>query len=173
MKKSEISVILGALILIAASLPALAQNGLTWTKTRVDDIVGVIDVGCGYTPGVGNQCNPYSGDTPCTGQLPLLCFLDLGLEQPADVVTPSRYHQWSGGVVATTDPVAGNTFRRIADADAYCADKFGPHWRVAEFHDGWGWYFLAYGNVGDNVNQSRGRFWIDILDQRNGTCWAR
>jgi hypothetical protein len=45
--------------------------------------------------------------------------------------------------------------------------KFGPGWRVAEFHDGWGWHFQAYGTV-DNPN---GRFWVDINDQPDATCW--
>jgi len=99
----------------------------------------------------------------------VLCFLDAGLEKPAALVIPSQYHQWSGGVVATTDPISGNSFADVDEVDKFCVDNFGDGWRVAEFHDGWGWYFKAYGNVGENFDNSR--FWVDINDQTDGTCW--
>jgi hypothetical protein len=161
------------MMLAIASFSVEAHNGLTWTKVRVDDLVGVVEVGCGSIPGAGNQCDPYSGDTPCSAELPVLCFRDSGFEQPALLPTPSMYHQWSGGIVATTDPVRGNSFNTIQDANQFCADNFGYGWRVAEFHEGWGWYFWAYGNVGRMFNDAYRRFWVDINDQPNGTCWSR
>jgi hypothetical protein len=153
-------------------LAASAQKGMTWTKTGVDDIVGVVDVGCGYTPGVGNQCNPYTGDTVCSAELPVLCFYDAQLDQPEELIISSRYHQWSGGIVATTDAVRGDSFDNVNDVNYFCEENFGYGWRVAEFHDGWGWYFKAYGNVGNKFNESRRRLWVDIDDQPNGTCWT-
>ncbi len=182
------NVFLGALLMVLIGFPVQAEDvatetdkhemmtttdkqGLTWEKRQVHDIVGAVAVGCGYTPGVGSHCDPYTGDTNCDVQLPVLCFLDAGLAQPANLDTPSRYRQWSGGIVATTDIVSGNSFKFISDANYFCAQNFGPGWRVAEHHDGWGWSFWAYGNIGENFDG--GRFWIDINDQPDGTCWAR
>ncbi len=167
----SLKVLLGVLFLSSISISAYAQNGLTWTKTGVDDVYGVVDVGCGYTPGVGNQCDPYNGDLPCSAELPVLCFYDAGLNMPANLNNSSIYHSWSGGIVATTVPVRGDSFYSIHEADAFCAKTFGDDWRVAEFHDGWGWYFKAYGNVGNNANQSKRRLWVHIDDQPNATCW--
>ena len=52
--------------------------------------------------------------------------------------TPSGYHQWSGGIVATTPPVSpqGWNFVTIDKADEFCVRTFGAGWRVTEFHDG-------------------------------------
>jgi len=141
----------------------MGKQGVTWEERRVHDIVGAVAVGC-------NQCNPYTGDTSCNTKLPLLCFLDAELDQPANLETPSRYRQWSGGIVATTDIVCGSRFKHIRDANAFCVQNFGPGWRVAEHHDGWGWSFWAYGNVGEDFDDVR--LWVDINDQPSGTCWA-
>ncbi len=172
------NVFLGAILLVSFSFSVQAQDlltetdehksmpdkqGLTWTKTKVHDIVGAVAVGC-------SQCNPYTGDTSCNAKLPVLCFLDAELNKPANLDTPSIYQQWSGGVVATTDAVCGNSFKNIRDANNFCVQNFGSGWRVAEHHDGWGWSFWAYGNVGENFDGER--FWIDIDDQPSGTCWA-
>lgn len=154
------------------SVSAANGYGMTWTKTGIDAVYGVVDVGCGYTPGVANQCNPYTGDTPCAALLPLLCFYDAGLSKPAGLITSSN-HEWAGGVVATTVPVAGSSFRRVTDANRYCEQTFGSGWRVAEFHDGAQWYFMAYGNVGNTANEARRRLWVDIIGQPAGTCWTR
>jgi hypothetical protein len=162
-----------AMVLAIASFSAQAQKGLTWTKTRVDDLVGAVEVGCGWTPGAGSQCEPYVGDTKCKAELPVLCFREADLDKPALLPTPSIYHSWSGGIVATTDPVRGDSFKTIRDANQFCADNFGDGWRVAEHHDGWGWYYWAYGNVGIKFNDAYRRFWIDINDQPRATCWHR
>jgi hypothetical protein len=169
---------MATIILAITSLSAEACNveckGLTWTKTRVDTLVGVVEVGCGYTRGEGkSQCDPYRGDMTCKAELPVLCFRDAGLDQPALLPTPSIRHSWSGGIVATTDPVRGDSFKTIRDANQFCADNFGDGWRVAEFHEGWAWYFWAYGNVGRMFNDAYRRFWVDINDQPKGTCWSR
>jgi hypothetical protein len=161
------------MILAIPSVSAEEKNGLTWTKIHVDDLIGVVEVGCGWQKVTENQCNPHTGDTTCMAELPVLCFRDAGLVQPALLQTPSIYHQWSGGIVATTDPVRGDSFETIGDANKYCVNNFGNGWRVAEHHDGWGWNFWAYGNVGRDYNDAYRRFWVDINDQLNGTCWSR
>ena len=144
--------------------PVTAQ-GMTWVRTAQDTVTGVVTVRCDN----GTQCDAIDGDTDCDVALPLLCFQDLAATQPASVTIGSIYESWAGGVIATTPPVAPDTagLSTIADADAYCASEFGAGWRTAEFHDGWGWGFTAYGNTGDTP-----RFWVDIDDQPNATCWA-
>jgi hypothetical protein len=152
-------------------------KGMTWRLNSTNAITGTIDVGCGYSNNA-NECNPHTGDTMCSMQLPVLCFKPTQLPVPANVDNSNQYHKWSGGIVATTPAVAGNSasnpdLTTIANADSYCAQQFGPGWRVAEFHDGWGWYFQAYGGIG----QPSQRFWVDINDQRStvstpkATCW--
>jgi hypothetical protein len=60
---------------------------------------------------------------------------------------------------------------RIGDVNALCAEIFGDAWRLASFHDGWGWNFRAFGDLpGVEIGT---RFWVDIRDQRNGNCWTR
>lgn len=115
------------------------------------------------------DCDPYKGDTVCSTPLPLLCINPGNASKPASIVVPSQYHKWSGGVIGTTKPYPAAQFSTIGEADHVCAKEFGDGWRVAEFHDGWGWNFQAFGNVGD----PHMRFWVDINDQPNGTCWSR
>lgn len=169
--KYQISIFISALIFLFSPLTFAQDKGLTWTKIKVEPTSGVIDVGCGHTPGAGNQCNPRTGDTPCSAKIPVLCLLNTKLKQPRSLHIPNKYHQWSGSVIATSAPVAGSKFKTLAQVNTFCQQQFGSNWTVAEFHQGWGWYFKAYGNVGSNYNQSRRRFWIDINDQPNATCW--
>ena len=145
------------------------RKGMTWGKYGDSDPVsGVLRVGCQPNGSGGVGCNPYTGDTACSVQLPMLCRKSLSLPKPASY-TGSR---WSGNVVATTPPVSPDSaaLNTRADADAYCAAQFGndPSWKVASFHDGGGWNFAAYGNTGIQND----RFWVDIVDQPNGNCWV-
>ncbi len=157
-----------------ATCASTAGKGMTWKLGASNPTTGTVDVGC------GNECNPYVGDTACTAQLPVLCFNPMAgagqtkLPVPTNVNNSDAYHYWSGGIVATTPAIAGKNFGTIVAANNYCKSLLGPDWRVAEFHDGWGWNFQAYGGVG----QPNQRFWVDIKDQRStgqvqkGTCWT-
>lgn len=80
--------------------------------------------------------------------------------------------EWSGGVVATTQPVAGDTFKDkdITAVNAYCQAQFGNGWRVAEFHDGVYWFFQAYGGTVSAPAVPSTRFWVHINDQPDGNC---
>lgn len=152
----------------------VTRKGMTWRKTEVDAVTGVVDVGCGQ-----NECNPYQGDTMCTTALPVLCKKELNLAKPASVTIPNKYHKWSGNIVGTTQPVAPanpNAFNnakldKLGAVNAFCAAEFGSGWEAASFHDGWAWYFKAYGNIGTNAEN--GRFWVNIKDQANGNCWSQ
>ncbi len=139
-------------------------KGLTWRFVKKNSPSGTIRVGCGQ-----NECDARKGDTPCTKALPILCIKKAGggfpLPVPATVDNTNRYNKWSGGVVGTTS--ATKPPKTLAGANALCARQFGPGWRVAEHHDGWGWYFQAYGGVGDRSS----RFWVHINDQPGALCW--
>lgn len=162
-----------------AKLPQV-KKGMTWRKIGVDPITGVVNVGCGYVNGQ-NECNPHHGDTMCNVARPILCKRKLGLPKPQSVDIPSKYHRWSGNLVATTKPVApaSEGLATLGDANRYCEKEFNPGadpnstpvWKVATFHDGWAWNFKAYGNIGTNVEN--GRFWVNIGDQANGNCWSQ
>jgi len=140
-----------------------ARRGMTWVLESRNPTAGTILVGC------GNACDPRNGDHACSEQLPLLCIRNSGpgfpLSVPVAVNNTDTYSKWSGGVVATTAPMVPPL--ALADADTACVNAFGTGWRVAEFHDGWGWKFQAYGGIGDPAR----RFWVHINDQPLGNCW--
>ncbi|MCK5917863.1 MAG: hypothetical protein KAG34_05530 [Cocleimonas sp.] len=147
------------------------RKGMTWKKNSIDQISGVVDVGCGN----GNQkCNPTQGDRMCHVKLPILCKRALGLPKPASLIIPNKYHKWSKNVIATTPKISPNSLApagqrpTLAQANQYCKSQFGSGWKVAEFHDGWGWNFKAYGNTGRSK-----RFWVNINDKPNGNCWTQ
>jgi len=150
-----------------ASCPQ-AQKGMTWIHSTSNSQVGTITVGC-------SGCNPYQGDTPCSQQMPLLCIYKPtpAFPPPVNLNNTDLYNLWAGGVVATAQPVAGNAFVNIAAANAYCAAQFGTGWRVAEFHDGWGWNFQAYGGTVSAPAVPSTRFWVNINDQSAGNCWSQ
>jgi hypothetical protein len=139
------------------------SKGMTWKLTATNVPTGTISVGC------GNTCDAIHGDTPCTTALPLLCIRKAGtgfpLPRPASVSPSNQYNLWSGGVIGTTSAVVPPA--TLPAADAQCASAFGANWRVAEFHDAWGWGFQAYGGVGNPAS----RFWVHINDQSGATCW--
>jgi len=143
---------------IATTVP----KGMTWRLIATNAPTGTTVVGC-------SGCNAYQGDTPCTTALPILCIKKSGpgfpLALPASVSNGNIYYTWAGGVVGTTYPYVPPT--TLAAANNLCILEFGAGWRVAEFHDGWGWDFQAYGGVGDPSK----RFWVHINDQPGATCW--
>jgi hypothetical protein len=156
---------------VASCGPATVKKGMTWSHTLSNAQTGTITVGCGPTG--PNQCNAYQGDTVCTLPRPLLCIYKPApaFPVPAGVNNADQYNKWAGGVVATTQPVAGSSFAHLADADKYCVTQFGPGWRVAEFHDGWGWHFQAYGGTVSAPTIPSTRFWVQINNQP-ANCWA-
>jgi hypothetical protein len=150
-----------------------SRKGMTWVHTLSNAQYGTITVGCG--PAGPNRCDAAKGDTLCTQQLPVLCIYKPkpAFQKPVGLPEPDWNNRWSGGVVATTKPVAGDTFKDSAAVNAYCKDAFGEGWRVAEFHDGWGWNFQAYGGTVSAPTVPSTRFWVYINDQPNGNCWQQ
>jgi hypothetical protein len=147
------------------------KKGMTWFHTASNVTYGTITVGCG--PSGPDRCDPAHGDTLCTQQLPVLCIYKPkpAFPLPVGLPVPNEYNRWSGGVVATTQPVAGNTFANSAAVTAFCTAVFGAGWRVAEFHDGLYWNFQAYGGTVSAPTVPSTRFWVYINDQKDGNCW--
>ena len=147
------------------------KKGMTWRKVGRNPVTGTVDVDCGYSNGK-NECNPYQGDTDCTKKLPILCALKLHGQKPAHVNNGSSNgrHAWSGNLVHTSKKVSPthDHINTLAQANKVCIQEFGKGWAVAEFHNARQWGFRAYGNIGNTK-----RFWVDINDQANGTCWSR
>jgi len=145
----------------------VASKGMTWIHTSSNGQTGTITVGC-------SGCDASHGDTQCTQLRPLLCIYKPvpPFPLPTGVSNSNQNNRWSGGVVATTQPIAGNAFVHSTDASAYCSAKFGPGWRVAEFHDGWGWNFQAYGGTVSAPTVPSAHFWVHINDQPLANCWA-
>lgn len=114
-------------------------------------------------------CPAYTGNRPCSDTLPLLCFVDRGQPAPATEADDMK-RIWSGGEVAATSPLRGDSFRTIAEADGHCARQFGAGWRVAEWH---------LGGKGSNFSAASGgrhfsgEHWVDIKNAPYGTCWRR
>ncbi|HEX7816861.1 S53 family peptidase [Dyella sp.] len=112
---------------------------------------------------VGNDSitNAYTGDTPATSVLPVLCIHITNAAAPSGI-TYDYYDGWAPGNVAFTSPVAGTTLTSRAVADSVCSTAYGSGWRMAEFHDGnGGWSFWSAG-LTTAVNT---RFWVAINDQ--------
>lgn len=142
------------------------DKGMTWVHRTSNAQNGTINVGC-------SGCDAANGDTVCSQQLPVLCIYKPApaFQLPVGLNNSDQYNRWSGGVVATTPPVAGSTFSNSVAVNVYCQAQFGPGWRVAEFHDGWGWNFQAYGGTVSAPTVPSTRFWVHINDQPGGNCW--
>ncbi|MFE4588681.1 RICIN domain-containing protein [Streptomyces laurentii] len=128
------------------------HNGMTWAtlEQRADNVVHV---------GYDTNSNPYSGDTPASAVLPVLCLRQDGRPAPAGVPT-GGYDSWAGGEVRATIPTPGTQLSSRSAADQLCASYFGAGFRMAEFHDGQGWSLWANGTLPANT-----RFWTAINDQ--------
>jgi len=120
-------------------------------------------------------CNPVYGDTVCTESLPLACFRDTGEPAPEIDTNASKILRedilefWGGGDIEFTEPVRGDQFQSLNDANQLCEAELGPGWRVLDYHDG------GIKSVASlkSSNTPESRVWIDIKDQANGTCWSR
>jgi hypothetical protein len=163
-------IVLGALTAGAQNIPA-NNKGMTWDHSLSNPVFGTITVGCGPN---NDRCDAYNGDTLCTEKLPLLCIYQdkTAFPVPTGLNNSDKYNLWAYGVVATTQPVAGNSFAHLADADKACMATFGPKWKVAEFHNGWGWHFQAYGGTVSAPTVPSTRFWVNINDKK-ANCWAQ
>jgi len=144
------------------------QKGLTFQSAGQGDYLsaGIFSAQCETEITIDAKCNPNNGDTLCSHEKPLLCFLDIDAPVP-EILKNSQY--WTGGILALSDPIRGEQFSRLTEANTYCEMTFGKGWRVASYHDGGGGGLKGYGAT----PKKGSRFWVDIKNQRNGTCWVR
>jgi subtilisin family serine protease len=109
--------------------------------------------------------NPYTGDTPASASLPVLCLQVTGAGVPAGMA-PDFYNGWAQGSARLSPAVPGSSLTSRAAADGVCSANFGAGWRMGEFHDGHygsstgGWSWWAAG-----VIPAGQRFWVAINDQ--------
>ncbi len=132
--------------------PGKTCRGMTWVLKKKDG-----DLSC---VGIHDATNAYRGDTPCTEALPILAIKRKKLPKPESLVIESEYYQWSGGVIALTKPVEGTRLTSLEETIRIIQEQLGPGWEMAEFHDGWGWNFWAYGDIPPDQH-----FWVFINDQ--------
>lgn len=126
-------------------------RAMTWTMFHHQWGADVVDVGSDF------KTNPYSGDTPTSASLPVLCLRQDGRPVPPGV-TPTTNNGWAAGEVRLSAPVRGSALTSRLAANLYCLSQFGFGWRMAEFHDGGGgWAYWAAGDIG--------RMWVAINDQ--------
>lgn len=131
----------------------------------------VVAISCIYGNRDQPGCNPYVGDTSCKQRLPMACIHSMGAPVPASIERRLAGDIWSGGAIAFTEPVPGDQFRTIHDADRFCAARFGSAWRTVTFHDGMvGLKGIAGWGSAANVS---GRIWVDVTSQPHATCWSR
>lgn len=168
----------------------VVKKGLTWTLARYHVNSGLYNVGCA-------DCNPYTGDTICDTEIPILCIYKAKMPRPAykidckaSAMRAEYYCGWSGGFIKLTKPVKGCKLYSKQDADKICQDSFGLCWQMASHNDGYyiadmneeaytyckwdwntakngGWNFFAYGDIDKEKKQ---RFWVFTGDQP-GNCW--
>lgn len=153
-------------------------QGLTFVQAKgIQKLTDTVQaVGC-HSNIIDYVCNPYYGDTPCSASKALACYHDrqrpapkleelsaLNIASGLDIMD-----FWGGGDLEYTEPVRGDSFETLNDANALCERRFGEGWRVLDFHDGGEKNVVTYASK----TNPKGRFWIDIRDQPAGTCWAR
>lgn len=129
-------------------------KALTWTNIAPS-------TGSLVHVGIDSVSNAYTGDTPASAVLPILCIDITNLPAPSGIAY-DYYDGWAPGTVAFTAPVSGTTLTSRAVADGKCASAYGSGWRMAEFHDGGGgWSIWSVGLAPTTAT----RFWTAINDQ--------
>lgn len=156
---------------LALCRPPAVRKGVTLAPTTLPGhpLPDVIDLTCFGIRKVGEPCDPYVGDTVCSAALPVACLRPGNAPSPVRAGSVART-AWTGGSLAVTEPVRGDSFRTIRDVQRLCAARFGPDWRVANINDGG--RFLIISAQGDRRTVT-GRVWVDAVNQPHGVCWAR
>jgi hypothetical protein len=154
--------------LIVCQLPEKAR-GLTLHEFRVKQFGNDISIlTCGDDK-TQSMCDPFAGDLLCSESAAVACYkAGTQTAPPALRKNPYLFRFFVNGEVRLTDPVRGNQFATLAEANQYCAARFGPAWRMLSYQEGGG------GNVvSRSAIQPRSRAWVDIRNQRYGNCWDR
>jgi hypothetical protein len=130
----------------------------------------IVTISCAHGGRDQYACNHYVGDTSCATRLPIACFRPLGASMPRSLERHYAGNMWSGGELAFTEPVPGESFESIGELNAHCARRFGQAWRAAALGDGM--HNGGIAGFGDARRLST-RAWVDIADSPYATCWTR
>lgn len=155
---------------LAACVKPPPGLGVTLMTDQRQPVQGTVALTCLNVPPDWPTCNQYTGDTPCDTELPLACLLPGRRPLPRVLADSGVAGGWSGGDIAMTAPIAAARFKRIGDADAFCAARFGEGWRTLTTHDGLP--NLGVSGRGDPPPHPV-RAWVDEVNQPYGTCWKR
>lgn len=130
----------------------------------------VVTISCAHGGRDQHACDHYVGDTSCATPLPIACFRPKGAPMPGSLERHYASQMWSGGELAFTEPLPGDSFRTIGDVNAHCTRRFGPAWRAAALGDGT--HNMGISAFGDARRLST-RAWVDIANSPYATCWTR
>lgn len=157
---------------MALCRPPPVRRGLTlWpVGPPAADHPTAVHLSCHYGRDGDHLCDPYVGDTVCSARQSVACIRPGNLPPPRDEASRALTWFWSGGDIAVTEPVRGDSFRTVGEVNAFCRQRFGDDWRVATLHDGVREQSIS--GRGDPTTMTD-RVWVDIVDQPHGVCWAR
>jgi hypothetical protein len=154
--------------LIVCQLPEQAR-GLTFHEFRVKAIapdISMLTCGDDKTQGM---CDPFAGDQLCSVPTALACYKAGGQTPPPGMQKNAYFARFFvNGEVRLTDAVRGDRFATLAEANQYCAARFGAGWRVLSYQEGGGGNVISRSSIAP-----RSRAWVDIRNQRYGNCWDR
>lgn len=157
-----------ALALLACQLPVEAK-GVTFAEERYKRLGRDVSwLSCSMDQ-TQHACDPFSGDRLCREPGPLACYHEGGRTAPGQI-TDFGINQTSfvGGEVRLSEPVRGDRFAHLGDANGYCEAQFGAGWRVLSYHEGGGGTVVSYSLI---APQSRAL--VNIRDQQYANCWDR
>lgn len=148
----------------------LQQRGITFAENHIK-IAGpdVSWLSCNNDQSLPG-CDPFSGDQVCSSPTPLGCYRP-GTRKPDSSLVKRvgpYIDAFAGGEVRITEPVPGNQFATLGQANAFCRQHFGDDWRVLSYHEGGAVGLITYSKIAPKT-----RLWIDIRDQRRANCWDR
>lgn len=157
-----------ALALLACKNPSEAR-GITFAEHRLKPMGADVSwMGC-MIDHAQRGCNPRSGDRLCSVAGPIACYQEGGRTAPATLAEIGLANTaFVGGEIRLSEPVRGDRFATLNDANRFCAASFGTGWRVLSYHEGGGGQVVSYSDI---APQSRAL--VNIHDQQFGNCWDR
>ena len=114
-------------------------------------------------------CDPYRGDRLCSVPTKIACYKDGERRLPKNIrkdIFGSRF--FVGGEIRLSEPVRGDAFATLGDANGYCAQQFGKGWRVLSYHEAGGQVVFSYSNIAPKKSAI-----VHVGDQEYANCWDR
>lgn len=151
----------------AVCLPPIEEKGLTFMAFEHPANPQYLSMSCAGEDNV-MVCNPHAGDTLCSAALPLACMKP-GRE-PVASGFPQRNaeKEWTGGRVAFTQPIEGQSIATSADAHAMCESEFGEGFRAATSQE----RARTSSYIAKGKAPPTGRAWVHSKTEKYANCWA-